>query len=106
MNDKNILLRLLQQAYSDESLTQPAKKEYEKLVARFDEDGLELEFPFHDLDEHQENALQNLSEAGYTAQVLHYYALGGGHSLRVNLRGEKFREFSVSIAWRSPVKHE
>lgn len=34
MNDKDILLRLLHQANLDDALTQPVKKEYEKLVAR------------------------------------------------------------------------
>ena len=94
MNDKDILLRLLQQANLDDALTQPARKEYEKLVARFDDDGLEQEFSVNDLNENLENAVQNLSEAGYIAQAFHYYGLSSGHSLRVNLRGEKFQELA------------
>ena len=96
MNDKDILLRLMQQAYSDDALTQTARKEYEKLVNRFDEDGMELEFPVIDLDEHLENALQNLHETGYTIQALRYHGPTDGHSLHVNLRGEKFQKIAIN----------
>ncbi len=94
MNDKDIFLRLLQQAYTDETLIQPAKKEYEKLVVRFDEYGAEQEIPLEDLDEHRESSLRNLKTQGYTTQSLRYHDPDGGHVLHVNLRGEKYLELA------------
>ena len=94
MNDKEILLRLLQTAYTDDALSQPAKAEFEKFVIQFDEVGAELEFPLNDLDLEQEKTLRNLSEAGYTTQSLRYHGSNGGHILHVNLRGEKFLELA------------
>ncbi len=94
MNDNDILLRLLQQAYTDETLIQPAKKEYETLVVRFDEYGAEQEIPLDDLDEHRESSLRNLKTQGYTTQSLRYHGPEGGHVLHVNLRGEKYLELA------------
>jgi len=94
MNDKEILLRLLQMAYTDDALTQPAKAEFEKFVIQFDEVGAELEFPLNDLGLEQEKTLRNLSETGYTTQSLRYHGSNDGHILHVNLRGEKFLELA------------
>jgi hypothetical protein len=94
MSDKEILLRLLQTAYTDDALTQPAKAEFEKFVIQFDEEGEELEFPLNDLDLEQEKILRILSETGYTTQAVRYHGTNGGHILHVNLRGEKFLELA------------
>ncbi len=71
-NDKDILLRLLQQAYNDDSLTQPAKREYEKLVARFDEEGTDLEISDSDIDVGRAAAFHELSEVGYVDHLLRF----------------------------------
>jgi hypothetical protein len=94
MNDKEILLRLLQTAYTDDALEQPAKAEFEKFVIQFDEVGAKLEFPLNDLDLEQEKILRSLSDAGYTTQAVRYHGTNGGHILHVNLRGEKFLELA------------
>lgn len=90
MSDQDILLRLLQKAYTDDALTQQEKKEYEKLVVRFDEYGAEQEFPLATLEEHRESSLCNLATQGYTTQSLRYHGPGGGYVLHVNLRGEEY----------------
>ncbi len=90
IHDKDILLRLLQQAYTDDSLPPEAKREYEKLVGRFDEEGTELTIPLNDLDEQKEKALKTLAETGYTTQVLRYHGPSEGHLLHVTLRAKKF----------------
>ena len=92
MNDKDILLRLLQQAYTDDSLSQVAKQEFEKLVTRFDEDNAELEISIRDLTDVREKILRSLSDKGYTAQSLRYHGPNDGHVLHVNLRGKRFLE--------------
>jgi hypothetical protein len=94
MNDKDILLRLLQQAYTDDTLTQTAKREFEKLVTRFDENGAEREIPVNSLDENLQEALRNLSGTGYTTQAFRYHGPHDGHILHVNLRGKKFLELA------------
>ncbi len=90
IHDKDILLRLLQQVYTDDSLPPEAKREYEKLTARFDEEGTELTIPLNDLDEQKERALKTLAETGYTTQVLRYHGPSEGHLLHVTLRSKKF----------------
>ena len=94
LNDKDILLRLLQQAYTDDSLSQAAKQEFEKLVTRFDEDGAEWEISIRDLTDIREKILRNLSDKGYTAQSLRYHGPDMGHILHVNLRGKKYLELA------------
>ena len=94
MNDKEILLRLLQTASTDDALTQSAKAEFEKFVVQFDEVGAELEFSLNELEPDQEKTLRNLSENGYTAQSLRYFGPNDGHRLLVNLRGKKFLELA------------
>ena len=94
MNDKDIFLRLLQQAYADDSLSQAVKKEFEKLVNRFDEDNADLEISIRDLTDVREKILRSLSDKGYTAQSLRYHGPNDGHILHVNLRGKKYLELA------------
>lgn len=94
MEDRDILQRLLQKAYNDDAVSPAAKKEYERLVLRFPEDGAEQEISVNDLDEVQEIALRNLREEDYTTQSLRYHGPGVGHVLHVNLRGKKFLNFA------------
>ena len=94
MDDRDILQRLLQQAYTDDPLSQAAKQEFEKLVTRFDEDNADLEISIRDLTDVREKILRNLSDKGYTAQSLRYHGPDMGHILHVNLRGKKFHDFA------------
>lgn len=96
MDDKDILLRLLQQAYTDDSLSQASKQEFEKLVTRFDEDGAELEISIRELTDVREKILRSLADKGYTAQSLRYHGPDMGHILHINLRGKKYLELANS----------
>lgn len=93
MSDKDILLRLLQQAYTDDALTQAAKQEYEKLVAQLDEDGTDLEFPFARVTIQRENALRNLDAHEYIELAGRQSAIDG-YTWQVNLRGKKYLELA------------
>ncbi len=97
MNDKDILLRLLQRAYTDDTLTQAAKKEYETLVARFDEEGTDLEIPDGDLDVGRAAAFHELSEAGYIDHLLRFHGMNEGHVLHVTLRAGQFLEMMIRL---------
>ena len=108
---KDLLFQLLLQASTDDTLIPSAKQEYEKLVGRFDEEGMELEFPVGELDENRECSLQNLNESGYLIQWFRYHGSGGGPVLYVDLRGKRFLELandkrSVVIGMQDSGKRE
>ncbi len=96
-NDKDILLRLLQQAYNDDSLSQSAKREYEKLTARFDEEGTDLEIADSDIDVGRAAAFHELSETGYVDHLLRFHGMNEGHVLHVTLRARQFLEMMIRL---------
>ena len=96
-NDKDILLRLLQQAYTDDSLTPAAKREYENLTARFDEEGTDLEISDSDIDVGRAAAFHELSEAGYVDHLLRFHGMNEGHILHVTLRAKKFLDMVLRL---------
>ncbi len=97
IDDKDILLRLLQQSHNDKKLSQDAKQEYEKLIARFDEEGTDLEIPDSDLTVSRSAAFQNLSETGYVDHLLRFHGMNEGHVLYVTLRARQFLEMMIRL---------
>lgn len=94
MNDNDILNLLVKQIRSDNRVSPFAVAEFEKLVARFPEEGAETIYPFADLDEETEKALKNLDSLGYTTQSMRYRGPNDGHVTIVNLRGKRFLDLA------------
>jgi hypothetical protein len=88
MTDLQILQELLQQIKSDSTIEASGKEFYANLVARFEEDGYEIEAPDALMREEEENALRNLAAQGYLKICYGNHPYGWGY--RIDLRGHHF----------------
>ena len=104
-SDDEVLQFLLAEANRSEKLTIATKYEYEKLVARVNEDGLAFEIPHEEVSGAMEERLQMLKREGFVICEFRHSPLHGYH-FYVNLKSIWFENIqnNPKLMQRHPIK--